>query len=744
MPAQASGSAGWRRIRIVLAIYGVLVFFETPIAAELIVVGGPQGLSWQSGGGTIPASVIRTSRSVERTNTPGSVIDFDPEARTNWIFPQRADTSRNIAVGATAENRGGSIRSLNNPGVRSQLPNLIDDNGLTALDLRPTASGQSIGALGLLIDLDLGAPFGVNRFKFFPRNADPAFPAPDFPFQNDFMRAFEIFVNDGSAQNQREGMPILETSVLVGQNEEAVVDIRIPPQYIRFIRLKSLTATGFEIAEFQVFGIGFVPEAVYLSNIFDFGDLALLGNLRWSQDALGDPDRASAWIRTRTGRDPQPVEFNKIRPGERIFGTSDIEVPWKRAADVEDEDLADLIESVLDNESVDVRQAMGVFAELSLARQELITLDAADYAKLKREAKGGIRDDVVNWSGWSPPYPATGIVATGQLEDLSTGIPIVSPGPRRYFQFQIQFFSQDFGAAAGVGGLAFEVLTPPFAEQLIAEIAPRTVALGESTHFTYAVLVLSRPGKDRGFDRLEIDTPLRVTSVGPIRIHRGKQIIQESDFSAADLDNLPVSQNGITIAEVRDDGFVLSFPPIAEDGLVLSVEFENAVLGFGTAFSGRVQEGSANTGIWQEVMAGNAFDLGLLGVDDPDVSPQASLLSGNLSVAVPISSNLLINAAPEPNVFTPNGDGVNDQVSIRYDIANIVGSAPLQIRIFDLAGRPVRQLYAGADPSGRFSRIWDGRDDGGQLVAPGHYLFNIDLDAATGAEREVGLLRLVY
>ena len=112
-----------------------------------------------------------------------------------------------------------------------------------------------------------------------------------------------------------------------------------------------------------------------------------------------------------------------------------------------------------------------------------------------------------------------------------------------------------------MGGLAFEVLTPPFAEQLIAEIAPRTVALGESTHFTYAVLVLSRPGKDRGFDRLEIDTPLRVASVGQIRIHRGKQIIQESDFSAADLDNLPVSENGITIVEVRDDGFVLSFPP---------------------------------------------------------------------------------------------------------------------------------------------------------------------------------------
>ena len=133
------------------------------------------------------------------------------------------------------------------------------------------------------------------------------------------MRSFEIFINDGTPDTQREGVPIRTSVALEGQNEEAVVDIRIPPQYVRFVRLKSLTALGFDIAEFQVFGTGFVPEAVYISNIFDFGDLALLGHVRWAQEQVGDPQLSRIAVRTRTGIDPEPVEFNKVRPGEQIF-----------------------------------------------------------------------------------------------------------------------------------------------------------------------------------------------------------------------------------------------------------------------------------------------------------------------------------------------------------------------------------------------------------------------------------------
>jgi hypothetical protein len=734
-----------------------LLLAVLPGRAEVVVVGG-QGLSWESGGGGIPATVIRTARTVERTNAPGGVIDFEPEGLPNWIFPQRADTTRNIAVGADSPERGGGITSPNTQRIRTDLPTLIDDDGTTALDLRAAAGGQSARVLGILIDLDLGARFGVNRFKFFPRNADPAYPAPNFPFQNDFMRGFEIFVNDGTEETQREGVPILQTVALQTQNTESVVDVLVPPQYVRFIRLKSLTAAGFEIAEFQVFGTGYVPEARYVSNVFDFGDLALLGRLRWVAGRQGDPNRSQVRVRTRTGLDPQPVEFNKIRPGERIFrvgggagastqgsSATGLQVPWKRAEDVADAGLSGLIQNVLDNDEVDVREALEQFKDLSVDQRNLITLDQADYGKLRNEDKGDIRDDVTNWSGWSPPYEAaSGQVGAEQIAEPALGVQVVVSEPRRYFQFAIDFSSEEFESAAGMGALAFEVLTPPFAEELVGEISPRVAAVGEKTRFTYAVRNQSRPGRDRGFDRLVLDTPLRAEGVGRVQVRRPDGGVEEADFSGAGLQALPVVRGAFAVLAADDQRLVVGFPLIEESGTLLSVEFDNGVLRYGTTFSGRAQNSRAGSAIGQEVVAGNAADLSATGHPDPDVQPLGTPRVGNLSVEVPIARDLLINVGAAPAVFTPNGDGVNDQAAIRYDLTNVGRPAPVEILIFDLGGRPVRRLYAAADLSGRFARPWDGRSDEGGLVPPGTYLYRVELKAGTGSQRQVGAVGVAY
>jgi len=729
--------------------------------AEVIVIGSA-GLTWEGGGGgEIQALVIRGATRVERTNAPGGVINFRPVDRANWMFPQRADTTLNISRGADSQERGGSIWSPNNISVRSSLPNIIDDKAETALDLKPDAGEQAVGALGLIIDLDLGARFGVNRFKFFPRNADPGYSAPDFPFQKSFLRAYEVFINDGTKEAQVEGVRILSTVVVESQNEDQVVDIRIPPQYVRHVRLKSLTSTGFEIAEFQVFGTGFVPEASYVSNIFDFEDLALLGKLRWLEEKMGDPLLSRAQIRTRTGVDAQPVEFTKIRPGEQIFrsggGSVDdsgswiggttathLEVPWKWAEDVGDPELKELIETVLDNDQVDVRQAMGEFKFLSLEQQAQITIDEDYYNDLKSQDQGNLADDLTNWSAWSPPYSLEGIVGEGQLSTTELGTAIVSPGPRRYFQFMIEFESEDFDAATGTGGLAFEVITPPFAEVLLAEIAPRTVQLGTKTRFVYAVLNKSRAGRTTGFDRLHIDTPLRVDQLGRLEIRLPDGAVSEADFSDVSLEELPVSRGVFTMVEADDTGFTIAFPRIVEEDALLKVEFHNAVLRFGTVFAGRAQDSESGSGVGQEVVAGNAADLQGDEVEDGDLPPLGVAKIGNLSVAVPIARDLLVNVRSEPPIFSPNGDGTNDQAQLSYDITNIASPTSLIIEIYDLAGRLVRRLYDADDTSGRYVRAWDGQNGAGELVPPGHYLFAIELEAGTGNQREVGLVSVVY
>ena len=724
--------------------------------AEVIVIGG-EGLRWEDGGEGIEPTVIRSARKVEHTNAPGGVIEFKAADFPNWIFPQRADTTLNIAVGAASEDRGGKITSPNTQRIRAALKDMIDDDGLTALDLR-VAAGQTAQVLGIIIDLDLGARFGINRFKFFPRNADSAFPAPTFPFQNDFMRGFELFLNDGTDQSQLEGRPIYQTIFLESLNEAAVVELRIEPQYVRHIRLKSLTSAGFEIAEFQVFGTGFVPEARYLSDVLDFGDLALLGNLRWVQAKEGDNARSRVEIRTRTGQDVDPVEYNKVRPGERIFRvgggatsgnragttTSGDPVPWKFADDVEDADLKTLVETVLDNEEVGLRDAIEAFNELPLEQQTLVTLEESEYNGLKNEDKGDIRDDLTNWSGWSPPYAATAVVEEARIEEAGIGVPIIAANPWQYFQFSIDLISEDFGAATGVGSLSFEVVTPPFAERIIGEIAPREAAVGKRTSFVYAVRNQSRPGQDQGFDRFRIDTPLRAEAVGEVSVTRADGSVASADFSGASLDDLPLTQNEISILEVSDNALVVGFPLIEEDGTVLKIGFDGAVLRFGTTFTGQALNFAASETIGQNAVAGNAVDLGADGLPDTDLQPLGTPLTGNLSVAVPIARELLVNVDVVPGAFTPNGDNINDVATIEYDITNIARPSLVEVRICDLAGREVRRLYDGFDASGRFARPWDGRDNDGAAVPPGNYLVSVSLDAGTGDQKQVGVVAVAY
>ena len=58
--------------------------------------------------------------------------------------------------------------------------------------------------LGLIIDFDLGARFGLDRFKFFPRNGDPGFLHQISPFKVN-SHLVEIFINDGTDETRLKG-----------------------------------------------------------------------------------------------------------------------------------------------------------------------------------------------------------------------------------------------------------------------------------------------------------------------------------------------------------------------------------------------------------------------------------------------------------------------------------------------------------------------------------------------------------
>jgi len=74
----------------------------------------------------------------------------------------------------------------------------------------------------------------------------------------------------------------------------------------------------------------------------------------------------------------------------------------------------------------------------------------------------------------------------------------------------------------------------------------------------------------------------------------------------------------------------------------------------------------------------------------------------------------------DKDVFTPNGDGMDDQVIIRYKNDEVDGT--INIRIFDSSGREVRYLANNQIMAADGYYLWDGLDEYGQRLAPGIYV----------------------
>jgi flagellar hook assembly protein FlgD len=86
----------------------------------------------------------------------------------------------------------------------------------------------------------------------------------------------------------------------------------------------------------------------------------------------------------------------------------------------------------------------------------------------------------------------------------------------------------------------------------------------------------------------------------------------------------------------------------------------------------------------------------------------------------------------DPAVFSPNGDGINDEASFRFKVVKVSDDSPVEVLIHDLSGRVVRRLVEQrALSTGIYGLAWNGRDEGGKTVPPGVYLARLRVDTDT-------------
>ncbi len=427
---------------------------------------------------------------------------IDPAVNLTLIDPNASDINTLLPY------TGGQIQTTDGCSARDDQIRAVKkqfDGDFTTAHFRRFTPGQGIFSGGTFIAgvtgegwknsvvIDFRAAVPVNRIRFLPRLGQEddlllieELTAPQPPleafgedsFAANFLAWYELRKGDNTVRfanspcdrvslvtkglrwvrNQDPALIVIESN---RENLDPVVELRFPTESIRYITAQAFPLRDWEVAEFEVYGEGFVEETVLVTQILDFGQSINWGKIRWDADV---PAGTRIEVRTRTGNSPDPSLYFD----ENING--------------------------------DIRP---------------ITLAA--YEKLDPSGRLPTVYDTDNWSFWSPPYDfAAGLRdSDAPAEAWRDGTPLLSPGPSRYIQLAFRLFST-FTTAPRIRSFTLQFGNAPAAREILGEVWPIAVDSFAPTEFTYVV----RPEfsvDDTGFDRLEILTHAHARAVAAVK-----------------------------------------------------------------------------------------------------------------------------------------------------------------------------------------------------------------------------------
>ncbi len=356
----------------------LIAILAVPCSAEVRTFTLGEGdHPWRGGGDGIDPEFLagdRFSARVDTSNTPGNAIEFDH--KDGWISPRFFDGSTNIAALVLEE--GGSIKAPNLISVsisllKTQLEGTVNGDHDVAFERKPTSFNREVATYGIWVELDFGRLVGVQRVRFYPRNTVAANPRK--PFHNDFLRGYEVWINQ-RLTSTIEGAPDQLVERVLG-NQEPVVDVEVVPQYVRLIKLRSLAERPFEIDEIEVYGAGYLDSGIYQSDLIDLGAPATVGLVRWVEGLVGEAPFSDLSAQVRSGLDDTPILYQKR-----------------------------------------------IFVEGSLAPPAIVEVSGAEYWTLEPRERVLLEDDTKNWSPWK----------SAENHSLNP-----APTPRRYLQFRLHF-----------------------------------------------------------------------------------------------------------------------------------------------------------------------------------------------------------------------------------------------------------------------------------------------------------------
>ena len=636
-----------------------------------------------------------------------------------------------------------------------ELAEIFDGNPNSSFE-RYDTPGQNIQKKFILF-VDLGRFYPIGLLRFHPKPGDglrlsgyslklglpgtesviaglnlddPRNGTPGYPFFNKISGVLPTFVTI-----QRDPL----------NQQDTVAVLFDPPKKMQYFRLDTETSIDYDLAEIQAYSDGFLPEATYTSQALPLPS-ATLGRIRWEEEKIGDPAKSRAVVRFQTGFTDEPEVLFRRTDFDDVVEWRDTEatvIDWREDSQTFGEEV--------DLNDISLRlQAREIFNALSNEERFSVRIKRPEYQKLAGRFQDKIEPDLFSWSGSQP---------------VENGGTLTAPGGRPFYQLRVDFTSDDASAATAIRNLRFEFDTPQAVAQVRGEIAPAiNVLAGRDTAFVFALQAQLEP-ESPGFNLVKIRTPTSIPSIESV-------IVNFDNDESRHLERIPLEdtrlpgENEFKEAAIEDQFFVVRLPHIRpaadrESGTVtVQVKFIGRVIDFNTTFRASVfldtlgardrsefteagmvilKDRDAGSDTLAFVLAQNVsapgagesiVDFAALGLEDrntltvvADITRQEKGQVGNLDLA--------------PNPFTPNGDGINDQLRISYDVRRVLRASPVEVGVYDLAGRRVRVIGRYEFTTGGYTDTWDGKGDGGSMVPPGIYMLRIVAD--TDAEESVAL-----
>lgn len=308
--------------------------------------------------------------------------------------------------------------------------------------------------------------------------------------------------------------------------------------------------------------------------------------------------------------------------------------------------------------------------------------------------------------GWGEEY-------TG-LDTLNT-VSLHSPEPAKFLQYRVLLATANEAVTPVFRGIEIGYSTEDIpVSRARGKVVPRRANMGVDSVFTY-VLHLGFGAKDTGIEKIHIEVPSSAELVGDVRGAEGVQVERVQSTNR---------ELQITFAEpIKDvDSLEVSFRTRLYGN---THRFRSYVYGPGSENPLNVSEYTQGGASWTVV------------VDQ-------------------VLSEALLEVRAVPHVFSPNGDGVCDYTVIEFVLTKVQEPRAVDIQIFDPSGVMVRDLPVGRLTAGAYLHprsvgletqapgYWDGKDENGDRVPPGIYLYRVKADMDQGEAIQGGTVVVAY